>query len=555
MSSRGSVVRVVAATVDEARREASRKLGVAPSLLEAEVVGARKTGLLGFGAPKLEVLVWEPMDESQVDGSETPAAAPTSELPRRPEAERTAGQAPWEVFCRGGECFLKVHRTGPWLAGIEDRIRPWPLDDYQREAVREAVADASGRAVRIGRITPPEQANLEAPAFVKIADDGMSAWLAPASGAPASADELFDLLAAAGVEWGINEEAVAALAGRELTEPVLAARGTESTPSRDAAVEYLFSENDDGEALHPRLREDGSVDHRDLRPMYTVPPGTIVGRYIPAVSGQPGRDVFGREREPAKPGLETPAERFAGRDVRVAENGIDLVATRAGRPVRQNARIDIVEVYTVEGDVDYSTGNVDFNGDVYVMGDVQPGFAVRASGDVRIDGTVDAANIDAGRDLVIAGGIYGHGESSIRVGRSMTARFIDSAEVTCGGSMTILSTIIRSTVTCTGRVTLMGRGTIVGGKVKAVAGISCTAAGSAAGVPTSLELDWLSSVPPGPERERELARYRAARITLYGDVYPGTTVTINGAKFPVRDRLRGVAFQAADRGIALSPAR
>ena len=36
-----------------------------------------------------------------------------------------------------------------------------------------------------------------------------------------------------------------------------------------------------------------------------------------------------------------------------------------------------------------------------------------------------------------------------------------------------------------------------------------------------------------------------------GAALPGTTVTINGAKFPVRDQLRGVSFQAADRGIAL----
>jgi uncharacterized protein len=463
--------------------------------------------------------------------------------------------APWEVRCLAGECFLQVHRTGPWLTEVEDTVRPWPLDEYDRETVREAVASASGRRVRFGRIAPPQGADLGAPAFVKVMEGAMAAWLVPASGGAAVADELFDVLQAAGIEWGIDEAAVQAVSGHELTAPFLVATGTEPTLSRDAAVEYLFSEDEDTEPLHPRVREDGSVDHRDVRAMYTVPAGTVVGHYLPAVPGQPGRDVFGREHQPALPGHDTPAERFAGIDVVVGENGVDLISTRAGRPVRQGARIDVVEVYTVNGDVDYSTGNVEFNGDVYVIGDVQPGFSVHATGDIRVDGTIDSGNLESGRDLVIAGGVYGHNEAKITCGRNMTARFIDSADVSCGANLTVLSTIVRSTVLCRGRVTLIGRGTIVGGKVKAVSGISCSGAGSAAGVPTSLELDWMSSVPPGPERERELARYRAAKVIVYADVFPGTTVTINGAKFPVRDRIRGVSFQAAGRGIALSPVR
>ncbi|HLQ33575.1 MAG TPA: FapA family protein, partial [Chloroflexota bacterium] len=172
-------------------------------------------------------------------------------------------------------------------------------------------------------------------------------------------------------------------------------------------------------------------------------------------------------------------------------------------------------------------------------------------GNVRIDGMVDSAGIESGKDLLISGGIHGHGESKIACGGQMSARFIDSAEVTCEGNLTVISTIVRSSVVCHGAVTAMGRGSIVGGKVKAVNGISCNTAGSSAGVPTSLELDWLSAVRPGPDRERDLARYRAARVIIHRDVFPGVTVTINGAKFPVRDQLRGVSFQAADRGIAL----
>jgi len=539
------VVRVIARSVDDAVRRASLKLSVAPSLLDSEVVGARKSGWFGFGEPKLEVLVWVR------DGIDLPEGEPDEAAPPIPERRPTPPSG-WRVWCAAGECYLEVTRASVTLEDIEDHIRAWPFDEYQREAVRGALSATGSAPVRIGRFEPPAPLAEGAKLFVKPSPDNLEAWAVPAAGGIAGEDDLREALATAGVTTGIDEAAIKAAAGRELSVPLLLARGTEATPSRDAAVEYLFSEEEN--ALRPRIREDGSVDYRDLKPMHTVQEGAVIGRYLPAVEGEPGRDVFGRTVEPAQAPRKTPPERFAGNDVVVAENGIDYIAKRAGRPVRDGARIELVDVYMVMGDVDYSTGNIDFRGEVYVSGDVQPGFSVKATGNVRIDGLVDSGNVTSGKDLLIGGGIQGHGESKIVCGGEMSARFIDAAEVVCDGDLLVISTIVRGSITAAGHVNVIGRGSIVGGKVKAAAGISCSSAGSPAGVATSLEVDWLGSLKPGANRERELARHKAARIVVHGDVYPGTVVTVNGAKFPVRDRLRAVAFQAADRGIALSPA-
>ena len=539
MAEASQVVRVTASTIDEARRRAAHLLRAAPSLLEAEVVGAKKSGLFGLGAPKLEVVLWLPESKTELP---VPAAPEPSREMIAPGAPNIA----WQVRCEAGELYLDVHVTGPWLTEVEERIFAWPLDEYDRELARRALRGAEASPARFGRIRMPEGTDPDAPFFIKVSRDCMNAWSVPGRGGRFSAEDVRRALAGAGVTWGIDDAAEPSP-----TEPALVARGTEATPSRDALVEYLFSEDDELAALRPRVREDGTVDYRELKPMYTVQPGTIVGRWLPAVDGEPGRDVYGRELGPVAPARDTPAERFAGRDVEVAENGIDLIAVKAGRPVREGARIDIVQLYAIPGDVDFSTGNIDFNGEVYVAGDVQPGFKVKATGNVRIDGTVDSANVEAGRDLLISGGINGHGESRIVSHGEMSARFIDSAEVACEGNLLVVSTVVRSNIVCGGRVTVIGRGSVVGGKIKAVTGISCNSAGSPAGVPTSLELDWLGAVHAGPNRERELARYRASQVVVHRDVFPSTVVTINGAKFPVRDELRGVSFEAADRGIAL----
>ncbi|MDE3078099.1 MAG: DUF342 domain-containing protein, partial [Chloroflexota bacterium] len=305
-------------------------------------------------------------------------------------------------------------------------------------------------------------------------------------------------------------------------------------------------EEDPDVVLRPLIREDGTVDYRDLIRLHTVPSGTVLGRYLPATAGEPRRDVFRRET-PHKMGNEVPPQRFAGPNVSLAANGIDYIATKAGRPLREKGRIEVMEVYAIQGDVDFSTGNVDFKGEVYVGGSVKPGFKVNASGSVQVGGLVDEANIEAGKDVLIQGGISGHGQCRIACGGELSARFIDSAEVVTKGDVMVASQIVRSTIAAGGRVTVLGRGSIVGGKVKAARGITCISTGSSAGVPTSLELDWISQVKPGDE----ISHYQAATITIRGDAHAGTMITVNGAKFPVRERMRGVEFAGADRGISL----
>ncbi|MDE3077150.1 MAG: DUF342 domain-containing protein, partial [Chloroflexota bacterium] len=155
--------------------------------------------------------------------------------------------------------------------------------------------------------------------------------------------------------------------------------------------------------------------------------------------------------------------------------------------------------------------------------------------------------IQAGKDILIQGGVSGHSQCRIVCGGELSARFIDSAEVVTKGDVMVASQIVRSNIAAGGRVTVLGRGSIIGGKVKAARGITCVSSGSSAGVPTSLELDWLSQVKPGDD----VARYQSATITIRGDAHAGTMVTVNGAKFPVRESMRGVEFAGADRGISL----
>ena len=71
-----------------------------------------------------------------------------------------------------------------------------------------------------------------------------------------------------------------------------------------------------------------------------------------------------------------------------------MIAARSGHLEFANNAFHVRPVLEIKGDVDYGTGNIDFNGDVHIFGDVREGFDVRATGTIIINGLVEAATVE-----------------------------------------------------------------------------------------------------------------------------------------------------------------
>lgn len=81
----------------------------------------------------------------------------------------------------------------------------------------------------------------------------------------------------------------------------------------------------------------------------------------------------------------------------------------AGRPVasttRNAVRVSIIPELVNDGDVDLSYGNINFNGDVLISGNVEEGMEVKSGGNIRIGGLVSRARIHAAGSIWIRGNI------------------------------------------------------------------------------------------------------------------------------------------------------
>lgn len=423
----GKTVRIEAASLAEARRIAASQLGVGEDALAVEVVRHGRASLFG----RKETWVIE----------------------------------------------AKV-RIGAGESVVEDALRI----ANAMAAAPVSVEPAASAASTAGQV-------VDGAVEVKVDPDLMSARIIvrpPAGGAAITVDDARKALADAGVTAGIDEEALRRVV--ELADPTLAvvvARGRPAVDGQNARIEYRFDV--DPARQRPVELADGRVDYHNLNLIQNVKRGDVLAVKVPAESGVDGFNVRG-ERIPAKPGRDVQLP--VGKGCEVLADGLTIVAAVDGQVVLTGGRkIAVLPVYEVRGDVDLSTGNINFVGSVVVRGSLASGFEIRAEGDVTVDGYVDAGTIVAGGNVVIRKGIQGRNKGVIEAGGSVNAMFVENGTIHAGADAIIAEAIMHSEVVAGGSVVCMGRrGLIVGGRIQARNEVSAKVIGAAMGTLTEIEV-------------------------------------------------------------------
>jgi uncharacterized protein len=351
---------------------------------------------------------------------------------------------------------------------------------------------------------------------VTVSDDRLRATigtLAPTTGLEDIARALKNEKIRHGVRVSAIKKALArARRGKSIVDLVVA-EGEPPVPGEDAR--FVWDVSVGGQA--GAILEDGTIDLRDRRLYTVVNSGDRLGHLQPARLGTEGRDVSGRKLPPADV---HELEVTAGAYVELQESDEGLVVTAAAQGgVHSEERIDnrgrhrlsisIQAVSKIEGDVDYATGNVDFAGDVIIEGSVKALFEVKATGHISIEGNVEAgARIDAGGDLTVGGGVVG-GDTRLRTGGKLMAKFVQGAQVYAAGDIEIGAYLFEASVKCRGSVTVAGMGegsgrALVGGLIWSCTGIQAPSLGS----PSNPKIRLIMGIDPDQVQRAEAIRTR-----------------------------------------------
>jgi uncharacterized protein len=198
-------------------------------------------------------------------------------------------------------------------------------------------------------------------------------------------------------------------------------------PGEDGKVVNLFASL--GQA-GPKLRQDGTADFREVDGVAQVKSGTTLARLQPPGPGIPGRDAQGNP-VPAPAGK--PAQLPAGPGTCISEDGQSLIAACDGMLVVRGGAIGVSAVMELEKGVDFRTGNIRFDGDVRVKGNVAEGFRIEAGGDIRVEGDAEGAVLVSSRGgIQVTGGFFGQGKGSIQAKGEVKIAYARHADIKCG---------------------------------------------------------------------------------------------------------------------------
>ncbi len=321
---------------------------------------------------------------------------------------------------------------------------------------------------------------------IRISDDDMKAFLYIADDIKEKYDSegaVRQFLKEKGVTYGIIEENLKELLEKQLyNREVLIAEGIPPQNGVDGYYEYKFNLDF---SKKPKIRPDGTVDYWSIKMVETVEEGQVIAIYHKAYQGTDGMNVKekivlakrGRDQVPLR-----------GKGFERSQDGNIYTALINGKIEMMNGRITILPVYEINGDVDLSVGNIDFRGDVIIHGGVCTGVSIKATGTVTIDGIVEGAQIEAGKDVVLRSGVMGASRASITSRGNITAKFFEYTRVHANGSIQA-DVFLNCKVSCGESITLDGKkASIVGGDVWAIESISVHTLGSDGEVKTKVKI-------------------------------------------------------------------
>lgn len=424
-------------------------------------------------------------------------------------------------------------------------------------------------------------------------------------------EDIYSELRVAKVMYGIDDAMVESLfQKREYCKDYPIAAGKPVQDGHDAQIIYHFETDN---KIRPTLREDGSVDFFNLNVLNLCKAGDVLAELIPEDRGEEGMDVCGNVIKPR----DVKSQKLSyGLNIDLSEDEMKIISAVNGHVSLVEGKVFVSDMLEVNN-VDNSTGNIEYEGNVVVRGDVCTNFSIKAHGNVEVMGVVEGACIEADGNIILARGMNGMSKGYLKAGENVIAKYLENCNVICKGYVETES-ILHSVVEAGTEVNVISRkGFISGGYVSATNVVRVRNLGTNMGADSSIvvgidpamlnrlnELKSInletqkklkqmlpvieaskkkiaSGVKLLPEQIKSLQQLVAsakqfqsdiisnqaeiesikelldsstdARVEISGEVYPGTKITISGVSIMVKNSMKYCAFRKKEGEIEILP--
>jgi uncharacterized protein (DUF342 family) len=324
---------------------------------------------------------------------------------------------------------------------------------------------------------------------IQILENGYAAALFIPEDVPTfpSQKQVYLAIEKAGVIYGINDDVIDTFVHQEIRgKTVVFAKGKQAEKGNNAKL--IWHENSRTEPISLDITRVIKTTDQDSDIFQRIKKDQQILTKIPVQDGGVGITVFGDSVSFYGIDISIPV----GKNTYSSKDGLSLLAAEEGIATIRNGKISILDIHHVPGSVGIQNGNVEYEGSVFIEGDIISGYKVEALGDIYIGGSVEGADVySRSGNVIIKKGVVGQGSARILAGGRVTAGFIQDATIGAKADVRVDRYIINSAVTA-GRYIVVTKedGLVRGGTLLANKKIEVANVGNSARINTELKVGY-----------------------------------------------------------------
>ncbi len=555
---------VVADSVQQAMKLASIEMQKDPLQLDFKILNRGGSQLLGLRRLPYRVHVFLAKEDTRFSDLEDMNISLEGAMAQAAFAE----DQPIAINA-DGKILVRIYRTGVYVivrppvgegqpvtpAQATERLRIAGVTAFDKGRLESELKAKSSKQVKIAEWAPRPGADSQLQ--VEVSADRLRASMTVTRPRPGGRNlqvsDVMQALKSNGVQYGFKEQIIEKALDEEVYQvPVVVAEGNPPQNGRDAYIDYKVRID---KKVEFKEDESGRVDFLDRDLVENVIQGQVLAELIPAQRGVEGRDLFNKIT-PAKNG--NPLTIKPGPGTMLSEDGKKLLAEKNGQVLYRGGILSVHDMFTVNGDVGITTGNITFLGSIMVTGNIEDNMHVKAAGGIEVAGTIQKAFVEAEGDIVVRQGIIGRDAATIEsTAGSVYGKFIQNAtcmaevDVVMGENIMHSNIYAGGNIVCNGkRAQLVGGDIICGGvvRVKSLGAMAATPTHVIAGVnPRAMkQLKQIAQIEKqlqGKIAETEmnlktLQQQKAAAPEAFGDAKEEQLVKLSAFRDKLNERLR-----------------
>lgn len=229
--------------------------------------------------------------------------------------------------------------------------------------------------------------------------------------------------------------------------------------------------------------DDEAVNYYAVVTYIQVEQGMHVATLFPPTDGIDGLDVCGKVIS-ATPGKN--CDITIDSSLEVDPSG-KVIAAVTGVLQYRHRTLKISQELVIGEYVDFSTGNIDFEGSVHVKEGVRDCFVVKVTENITIDGLIEAATVMCGGDFRCRRGMAARDRGHLIVDGNASINFLNNVRGRVKGDLNVKNELINCDFALGGSLNL-GQGSIVGGRTIVTGSVKVEKLGSDQNIETTLVL-------------------------------------------------------------------